>query len=164
MDPSARAIDGRVMSWMFVSGAELKEGAPVAGKRWIFTANTSARIGPITNAGIASMPKVDMPARRSNNRFGRRDATSARGMAIANEMIWEYRISSRSNGKAFADGRRHVLMVEEGLAEIPVEDVLEPDPVLVEKGFVQAQLFEQCGAVLRGLVRPEDRVDGGAGQ
>lgn len=89
MDPNAKAIDGRVMSWMFVKGAALKAGAPVAGNRWIFTANTRARMGPITNAGMASMPKVDIPARRSNSRFGRRDATSARGMAMAKEMICE---------------------------------------------------------------------------
>src|ERR1700722_12183342 len=90
------------MSWMFVRGAAVKFGAPVAGKRWIFTAKTSTRIGPITKAGIASIRNVETLAILSKSRFGRREATRASGIAMANEMIWETRINSMSTGKALA--------------------------------------------------------------
>ena len=101
------------------------------GTAWIFTANTSASIGPITNAGMASMPKVVTPAMRSKIRFGCREATSARGMAIAKAMICEKRISSMSTGKAFAMVVVTFWWVRNDVAEVPVQDVVQPGPVLL---------------------------------
>ena len=95
--------------------------------------------GAMTKGGMASMPKVPAVATRSSARLGRGAANRASGMATAKAMIWEITISSMSTGKRLGDRVHHRLVIGERLAQVPLEDVPQPDEVLLEQGLVEAQ-------------------------
>ena len=80
-------------------------------------------------------------------------------MAIAKEMICEKRISSRSTGKALAMVVVTFWWLRNDSPRFPWTTLLSQVQYCCEKRLVEAELLEQRGAVLRGLVRPEDRVD-----
>ena len=52
------------------------------------------------------------------------------------------------------------LMGGEGLAQVALEDVADPDEVLLPERLVETELVVEDRRVLRGVVRPEDG-DGG---
>ena len=82
---------------------------------------------------------------------------------MAKAMTWERMISSRSMGNDWAMivGR---LVRRVRLAEVAVEHGAEPDEVLLPQGFVQAELLEQDGPVVRRVVGSEDDDRGIAGE
>ena len=94
----------------------------------------------MTNGGSASMAKVVLLEAWSNSRFGRRAACIAIGKATAKAMICEMMISSRSIGNDCGDDARRRLVRREGLAQVALEDVADPDEVLLPQRLVQAEL------------------------
>ena len=110
----------------------------------------------MTKGGRASMANVVLLEAWSNSRLGRRDACIAMGKAMAKAMICEKMISSRSMGNDCGDDARRRLVRRERLAEVALEDVADPDEVLLPQGLVQAELVVDGGDVLRGGVGPED--------
>ncbi len=164
MDPNAKAIDGRVMSWMFVKGAALKDGRSRGGEQVDLHREHESEDGADHERGHGehaegghSRQTVEEPVRTS-----RRHEREGNGDGKRDDLRVEDQLEVER--ECVRDDGRHVLMVEEGLAEVPVQDVRQPRPVLREKRLVEAKLLEQRCAVRRGLVRSEDRVDRVTGQ
>ena len=64
------------------------------------------------------------------------------------------------DGERLRDDAHGRLMGGEGLAQVALEDVADPDEVLLPERLVETELMVEDRRVLRGVVRPEDG-DGG---
>ena len=106
------------------------------------------------------MAKVVLLDAWSNSLLGRRAECIAMGKAMAKARICEKMISSRSMGNDWAMMRRRRLVRRVGLAQVALEDVADPDEVLLPQRLVQAELAVERGHVLRRGVGPEDGVGG----
>ena len=157
MPAAASVIAGSVVALRNVTGPLEMPSKPVAGNHFNDSANRVTSTIPSQKLGIATPSELSPVSTRSASLPRRIAAIDAE--RDADQQREQRRVEDDLDGDRQPPGEHapHLLAGVQRRAEVAVQRVPRPPPVLVEQAVLQAELVPDLGELLGGGVVPGDR-------